>query len=389
MDTKNTILITCGPGLADFLQKELEDLGHTVQSTHPGGVEIEGSLLNTMSLNLHLRTAYNVLYLLRQFTCTSPAQLYDQVASVPWEDIIPPEEYLSVVSRVNTPTIDNTMFASLKVKDAVVDRILAKCGSRPDSGKERDAIVLHLYWKDDRAWLYLNTTGRKLTDRGYRKIPFKAPMRESLAAAVVMATGYDGTVPLINPMCGSGTLAIEAALSAAHRPVGLLRSNFAFTHIKGFDKDIWQDMRINAAKQGKKLAKKNPPAPIVATDISEDAIHAAKKNALTAGVDHLIEFAVCDFAETPIPTENGIVLVNPEYGWRLGEIRQLEKTYERLGDFFKQKCTGHTCYLFTGNLTLAKKVGLRTARRIPFFNADIECRLLKYDMYQGTRRHGK
>ena len=364
-------------------------MGHTVESMHPGGVEIKGSLVDAIRLNLYLRTAYNVLYLLKQFTCDSPDKLYKAVASIGWEDIIPSDEYLSVVSRVDTSSIDNTMFASLKVKDAVVDRIMKKTGSRPDSGKERTAVVIHLYWKGDRAWLYLNTTGQKLTDRGYRKMPFKAPMRESLAAGVVMATGYDGAVPLINPMCGSGTLAIEAALIAARRPVGLLRGNFGFMHLKGFDAEMWRTMRNDAAKAGKKEAKRNSVAPIIATDISKDAIFAARKNAMTAGVDHLIDFAVCDFAETQVPEGEGIVLVNPEYGVRLGEIRELTKTYERIGDYFKQKCGGNTCYIFTGNMPLAKKVGLRTSRRIPFFNGDIECRLLKYEMYAGTRKQGK
>lgn len=386
---KNTILITCGPGLADYLRPEIEALGHTVESTHPGGIEISGSLQDAMNLNLHLQTAYNVLYLLKQFNCTSPNDLYKEVSSIPWEQIIPPEEYLSVVSRVDTPSIDNTMFASLKVKDAVVDRMVKKTGSRPDSGKERNAIVIHLYWRDDRVWLYLNTSGTKLTDRGYRKLPFKAPMRESLAAGVIMATGYDGSVPLVNPMCGSGTLAIEAALLAAKRPVGLLRSNYGFMHFKDFDADNWKTMRTEAAKAGKKLAKNNPVAPIIASDISTEAIWAAKKNALTAGVDHLIQFHVCDFNDTPFPEDKGLVVINPEYGERMGELRKLETTYNQIGDFFKQKCAGYTCYLFTGNPQLGKKVGLKTSRKIPFFNGNIECRLLKYDMYEGTRRQPK
>jgi putative N6-adenine-specific DNA methylase len=208
-------------------------------------------------------------------------------------------------------------------------------------------------------------------------------MRESLAAGVVMATGYDGTAPLVNPMCGSGTIAIEAALIAARRAPGLLRTNFGFTHLKCFDENLWRTIRNDAAKEGRKLAKKNRPARIIATDISPDAIVAAQKNAMTAGVEHLIDFSVCDFADTSIPDEKGIVVVNPEYGVRLGEIERLEDTYNRLGDFFKQKCPGWTCYIFTGNLALAKKVGLRTSRRTAFFNADIECRLLKYDMYEG------
>ncbi len=383
IDRPNTILITCGPGLADSLQGEILALGFVAESVHHGGIEITATFADAMRLNLHLRTAYNVLYLLKQFECSGPAELYDEVASIAWDEIIPANEYISIVARVDTASIDNSMFASLKVKDAIADRMVKKTGTRPDSGKEKRAIVINLYWRDDRAWLYLNTSGLKLTDRGYRRIPFKAPMRESLAAGVVMATGYDGAVPLVNPMCGSGTIAIEAALIAARRAPGLLRTNFGFTHLNCFDEDLWRTIRNDAAKEGKKLAKKNRPARIIATDISPDAIAAARKNAMTAGVEHLIDFSVCDFADTPVGDEKGIVVVNPEYGVRLGEIERLGDTYKRLGDFFKQKCPGWTCYIFTGNMALAKKVGLRTSRRTAFFNADIECRLLKYDMYEG------
>ena len=187
-------------------------------------------------------------------------------------------------------------------------------------------------------------------------------------------------------MCGSGTLAIEAALVASQRVPGLLRDNFCFNHLIGFDNDLWQNMRLKAKKSSSSAPK---PAPIIATDIDEKAVEAAQKNAMTAGVDHLIEFAVCDFAETKIPEQPGIIALNPEYGKRLGEIKQLEKVYGRVGDFFKQSCKGYKGYIFTGNLELTKKVGLRTKRKIPFYNADIECRLLEYELYQGTKKASK
>ncbi|KKL55872.1 hypothetical protein LCGC14_2251080, partial [marine sediment metagenome] len=202
LNNKTTILITCGPSLEEYLQGEVEGLGYVVNSSHHGGVEITGTLDDCMRLNLHLRTAYNVLYLLRKFKCLQPDQLYYNVSQIEWEDIIPVDEYLSIVTRVNTPSIDNTMYAGMKTKDAIVDRIMQETGKRPNSGKERNNLVFNLYWKDDRAWLYLNTSGKKLSDRNYRKIPFIAPMRESLAAAVVTETGYDGTAAFVNPMCG-------------------------------------------------------------------------------------------------------------------------------------------------------------------------------------------
>jgi putative N6-adenine-specific DNA methylase len=381
-DEPQTIRITCAPGLIDYLRHEVEALGYTVDSHRPTGLEITAGMQDAMRLNLFLRTAFNVLFLIDTFTCADPDALYEHVRTLPWEKMIAPDEYLSVISSVNTPTINDWRFASVKIKDAIVDRVASVAGARPNSGPQRENFVVNLYWNGDDARLFLNTSGRKLADRSYRKMPHKAPMQETLAAAVMIATEYDGAVPLVNPMCGSGTLAIEAALIAAGRPPGLLRDNFGFMHRNGFDADTWQSMR----RRARKLRNQAAIAPIIATDIDPGAIRAAGKNALTAGVDHMIRFEVCDFADTPMPPEPGIVVINPEYGERLGEIAELEKTYSRMGDFFKQRCPGWTGYIFTGNLELAKKVGLRASRRMAFFNAKIECRLLKYELYEGTRR---
>jgi putative N6-adenine-specific DNA methylase len=281
------------------------------------------------------------------------------------------------------------MYANLKVKDAIVDRIAEAAGARPDSGKDRDKVVVQFYWKENFCRLYLNTSGQKLSDRGYRKMPHKAPLRESLAAAIIMATGYDGGVPLVCPMCGSGTLAIEAALMASRRAPGLLRSNYGFMHLKYFDRQKWRQMRTDALKKNKTRGGKaiSKPVRIIATDIDSDAVEAARKNAMTAGVSHLIDFDICDFAETVIPPEPGIIVMNPEYGMRLGEIEKLKNTYKRIGDFLKQKCAGYTGYIFTGNPVLSKNVGLRTSRRIEFYNGNIECRLLKYELYEGKKNN--
>jgi putative N6-adenine-specific DNA methylase len=379
---KSRLLITCAPSLSDWLQKEIEAFGHNALLVRKTGIEIEGTLADSMRLNLWLHTAFAVLYMLDEFVCRDAEALYRAAVKLPWEDIIPVNEYISIVSYVDNPTINNSMFPNLKLKDAIVDRIMKKEHRRPDSGPERTNIVINLYWKDDRAWLYLNTSGNKLADRGYRRIPHKAPMQETLAAAVIMATGYTGEVSLVTPMCGSGTLAIEGALIAQNRAPGLLRANYGFMHLKGFNDETWKAVRREAMKAGEK--KRN--SRIIATDIDPVAVEAARKNAATAGVDHLIEFGVCDFAETPLPPAPFIVVMNPEYGKRMGEISQLEKVYERIGDFFKQKCQGLTGYVFTGNLDLAKKVHLTPSRKFPFFNADIDCRLLKYEMYAGSRR---
>ncbi len=377
---KSRIVITCAKGIPSFLKEEVLSLGLPILSEGIADVETEGTMEDAIKLNLFLRTGHRVLFLIEEFNAKRPDELYNKVSRIRWEDIIPEDGYLCVTSSVETQSIKDSRFANLKCKDAIVDRMNEKCGRRPDSGPKRDRTVIHLYWKDERCQIYLDTSGEPLSRRGYRKIPLRAPMQETLAAAVILGTGWKGNGNFINPMCGSGTLAIEAAMIALNKAPGLLRNNYGFMHLKGFNESSWNALR----KKARVMAKKSLNGRIIATDISQEAIEAAKKNASTAGVAHLMEFGVCGYSETPIPKGGGVVVLNPEYGERLGEIEKLKEVYKGIGDFFKKKCLGYKGYIFTGNLDLAKKVGLKTKRRIPFFNSNIECRLLEYDLYEGS-----
>jgi putative N6-adenine-specific DNA methylase len=318
-----------------------------------------------------------VLFPVKEFRAKNSDELYHALSGMSWEDYIPDDGYLCVTSSVHNPTIKDSRFASLRCKDAIVDRIMGKRGRRPDSGPQRDRSVVHLYWNDEYGVVYLDTSGEPLSRRGYRKIPLAAPMQETLAAAVVLATCWNGGDSLINPMCGSGTLAIEAALMGLHRAPGLLRSNFGFMHIKGFNEVRWQELRDRAKRE----AKKSITGRVIATDINPAAVEAARKNAATAGVDHLIDFGVCPFEETLVPDGRGVVVMNPAYGERMGKGGSLDVTYKGIGDYFKQRCKGYTGYVFTGNLRLAKRIGLKPKRQWQFFNSNIECRLLEYNVY--------
>jgi putative N6-adenine-specific DNA methylase len=379
---KSRILVTCAKGIAPFLREEIASLGLPVLSETVAGVETEGGLDDAMRVNLFVRTGHRVLFLLDSFAAANADDLYESVSRIPWEDSIPEDGYISVTSSVENLTIRDSRFANVRCKDAIVDRMQRKYGKRPDSGPERDRTVIALYWKDEECAVYLDTSGEPLSKRGYRKIPLRAPMQETLAAAVIAATGWQGEGSVVNPMCGSGTLAIEAVLIGLNRAPGLLRSNYGFMHLKDFDAALWKELRAEARAK----ARKNLEGRIVASDHNAEALAAAKQNAMTAGVEQLIEFASCDFRETPIPGGGGIVVLNPEYGERMGRIASLEETYKGIGDFFKQRCGGYRGYVFTGNPELAKKIGLRAKRRIPFFNGPIECRLLEYELYEGSRR---
>lgn len=377
---ESKILVTCAKGIAPLLKEELHALGFPIHAEMVAGVLSSGTLDDTMKLNLHLRTAQRVLYFLKSFKVETPEELYEKITRMPWEEHLTEQSYFAVTSAVHTPSIKDTRFANLKCKDAIVDRFQRRLGRRPDSGPKRDAAVIYVHWQESDCSVYLDTSGEPLAKRGYRKIPEGAPMQETLAAAVIQATGWNGKSHFINPMCGSGTLAIEAALLALNKAAGLLRSNYGFMHLKWYNAFAWNALR----KAAREASRKTLECKIIATDIDEKVIRSAKQNALTAGVDRLIEFKVCDFTETPLPEGNGLVLMNPGYGERLGEISDLENTYKGIGDYFKQKCQGKTGYVFTGNAELAKRIGLKTKRRIPFFNGEIECRLLEFELYEGA-----
>lgn len=373
--------VSCAPGLAPWLQTEVEQLGLPIESTDHTGVATRGTMIDGMRMLLHLRTAYHVLQRFADIKATSSDMLHAETTRLPWERVIPVDGYLSVISSVNTPSVNNSMYPNVRVKDAIVDRIQSVHGRRPNSGPKGDRTIVHLYWKNEEATLSLDFSGRKLTDRGYRQMPGKAPMRESIAAALLMEADYNGTTPLVVPMCGSGTIAIEAALMATNRAPGLLRSAYGIQHLSTFDADAWRTQRLDAKKQ----TAKSTPAPIIASDIDEAMVDAARRNAVTAGVDHLIEFKVCDFADTPIPDAAGTVVLHGEYGQRLGETESLKSTYKRMGDFMKQQCPGWTGFVFTSR-ELAGTIGLKPTRRIPFEHAGIDCRLLRFDLYSGTRQ---
>lgn len=377
------ITITCNKRFAPWLEQEVKELGFTIDEVFTTGIRLKGNINDCIRLNLNLRCASQVLYKLVDFQAANADDVYNEVVKYAWEDLLPEKTYFSVTSNVSNPTINNNLFANLRIKDAIVDRLRDKRGMRPPTGAELSGAVVHLFWKDDAASLYLDTSGDSLGRHGYRKLPGKAPMLESLAAATILATKWNKKTPFINPMCGSGTLAIEAALIATDARPGLFRSNYAFMHLAGYDEEIYLEERGNLEKKIIDV----PGLRIIATDFDRQAILNARKNAQAAGVDDLIEFAVCDFVQTEVPEGGkGIVYFNPEYGERLGDIRELEQTYARIGDFLKQKCGGYTGYVFTGNFDLAKKIGLKASRRLEFFNSTIDCRLLEYELYSGTRR---
>jgi len=380
---KSKVIITCNKRLSPYLQDEVTALGYTIERAFPTGVELNITLTECIKLNLNLRCASQILYSIKSFKAITPDDLYNEIKQIEWEELIDFSGYFSVTSNVDNPNITTPLFANLKVKDAIVDRMKEIKGIRPDSGSDANKAVVHLYWKDADADVFMDTSGETLAKHGYRKIPGKAPMLEALASGVIYATKWDRKSPFINPMCGSGTLAIEAVLIATNRAPGLYRMNYAFMHILGYEEEAFFAERRVLKDQ----VIKNPDLKIIASDLSEDAVEVSRRNAKTAGVDTLIEFEVCDFELTSVPEEGkGAVVFNPEYGERLGVHSKLEQTYKRMGDYMKTKCKGYAGYIFTGNPDLAKKIGLKASRKLEFYNGKLDCRLLEYELYDGSRR---
>lgn len=375
---QSTISITCPKRITPYLRQELADLGFPIIKERLAGVETKGTLNDCMMLNLSLRTAHRVHFMLKDCRPKNGDEIYNELVKIPWEDYIDKHGYVSVTSFIKNKTITNTQFANMKIKDAIVDRIRQKTGSRPDSGPNLNKTVVFVFWKNDRAQIYLDTSGESISRRGYRTETSVAPMQETLAAALILASKWKPGQHFVNPMCGSGTIAIEAALQALNKAPGLLRPNYGIKHILGFDEERWNDLRSDLKNQG----DKDFEGRIIATDHDIRAVDATRKNARTAGLDHLIDVRKCDFSETEIPKDNtGVIMLNPPYGDRIGNEKDLEPTYEGIGDFFKQEATGWWGYVFTGNFDLAKKIGLRTNQRIEFYNSTIDARLLEYELY--------
>ncbi len=368
---------TTAKGLEDVLAQELARLGIKVISVEKGGVRFDGNLETCYMANLWLRTAHRVLIHIDDFHCDTPQHLYDGIRSISWREYVNPDMTLAVDCNLRDSDITHSGFAALKTKDAVVDSIRDYYGRRPDVDVQNPDLRINLHIFRNHCTVSLDSSGISLDKRGYRIEAGDAPLRETLAAALVELSGWDGTVPLIDPMCGSGTIPIEAAMIAAGIPPGLKRLSYGFQRWPSYAETIWSKLQ----KEAKYRPIRRDYNPILGFDVSSPLIEKAKNNASRAGVEKYIVFENRDIVDLQPPDQPGIVLFNPPYGVRLGEMEALKKLYKHIGDTLKKRCKGYNAYLFTGNPELAKSVGLKASRRIVLFNGPIECRLLKYELY--------
>jgi putative N6-adenine-specific DNA methylase len=368
---------TTAKGVEELLAGELAALGIEGAALDRGGVHFSGAMEACYRANLWLRTASRVLMTLAVFPCDSPRSLYDGVRSIPWADFLTPDMTIAVDSNLRDSAMTHSGFVALKTKDAIVDTIRDRFGRRPDVDTRDPDLRVNVHLVKNLCTVSLDTSGTPLDRRGYRLERNEAPLRETLAAALVMLSGWDGKSPLADPMCGSGTIPIEAALRAAGLAPGLLRACFGFQRWPAFDSALWQ--RLVTEARGSALD--SLPAQVLGCDRSARALAVARQNSGRAGVEAMITLAQRDLSDFSPPPGAGTLLFNPPYGKRLGEEEELKPLYRLIGDVMKKRCTGYTAYLFTGSADLAKCVGLRASRRIVLFNGPIECRLLRYELY--------
>ncbi len=363
-------------GAEELTAAELAVLGICDAKPGKGGVAFRTDRAGLYRVNLWLRTASRVLVQLSQFPCSSPAELYAGVHAIAWQGLITPVMTLAVDCSLRDSTLTHSGFVALKTKDAIVDRIRESCGSRPNVDTTSPDVRINVHLHKNSCTISLDSSGDSLDRRGYRLERNEAPLRETLAAAVVALTGWDGSIPLADPMCGSGTIPVEAALIAAHIPPGLQRE-FGFQRWLDFDSVIWDGICAEAQKGIRRL----PVGLISGYDLDSRALLLAGRNVSKAGLEGQIHFFHAALEAFRPESNKGVVILNPPYGKRLGEENDLRELYCQIGDVMKKQCRGWTGYVLTGNLELAKYIGLKASRRYVLFNGAIECRLLKYDLY--------
>lgn len=367
---------TCARGLEPLLAAELARIGAMAIQPGRGGVACEGDSLLVYRANLELRTAIRFLRPLLEVEVHTPDELYDAVRTLDWTEFLTPDRTLAVDCNVRDSRITHSQYAARRVKDAICDQFRDRYGRRPSVDVERPAVGLNLHIHRDQAVLSLDSGWDSLHKRGYRPIQTRAPLNEALAAGLLLHLGYDGQLPLVDPMCGSGTFLIEAAWLALKRPPGLTRKWFGFYGWPDFDPGLWSAMREQARKQ----VRSQLPSAIVGSDVRRDAVEFARENARAAGVGHLLRVDRLEWRQArPLQeTGPGFLICNPPYGERLGEEAELKRLYRDLGELAAAHWPGWRLAVFTANDRLAWEIRLPKQRTTSFYNGRLACRLWEF-----------
>ena len=389
------LFLPCAAGVEDFLAEEAHALtglqGEDLRVMR-GGVLMRASWRDAQLLNLHSRLAQRVLIELSHTQYRNEQNLYDAASNVAWEIWFTPKQSFKVEVTAQHSPLTSLNFAALKVKDAIADRFRAKRGERPDVDTRWPDVRIYVHLTTEHATLYMDTSGEPLFKRGWREDKGDAPLKETLAAAMIAASGWDGSTPLYDPCCGSGTIAIEAAQMACGIAAGS-RRRFAFEKMLPFQPHVWSGLLEQA-----QAAEHPPQTEIFGSDVAHRMVDFAERNAERAGVAGVVQFRGGDALQRMPPAASGTMLLNPPYGERIEVAgvagrREAAQTEDGSADFFPQLAThwkrnyaGWTAWMLTPDLKLPGKMRLKESRRVPMWNGPIECRLFRFDMVAGSAR---
>jgi putative N6-adenine-specific DNA methylase len=363
-------------GLIEAGARELTELGaHDVQPEF-SGIYFSADKATLYRINYLARLLSRVLAPLTTFACPDTDTLYREAKQIAWKDFLAEDHTFAVSANVSDSAISHSKYAALRLKDAVVDYFKERCGQRPNVSVREPDIQLNLHIRKDLAVISLDTSGGALHRRGYREETVSAPMQETVAAAIVRFSEWDGSVPLYDPLCGSGTLLCEALMRYCNIPAGVFRDRFGFEFLPDFDGAVWQQVKKTAAASIREL----PYGLIAGSDVSAEAVKAARTNLMGLNYGNNVDIKMMDFRRLPV-LEPGVIVTNPPYGIRMGGDEDLVSFYKDLGDLLKQKCKGSTAFIYFGERTHIKNIGLKASWKKPIKAGGLDGRLVKYELY--------
>jgi len=369
-------------GLENVLADEMRELG--INDIHPGrrAVSFSGGLEHLYKANYGLRTAIRILNILDEFQVSHPDKLYKEIYNMEWERWFSYKRTIAVDSVVSSDHFRHSRFVSQKVKDAIVDRFRAKTGLRPSVDLNDPDVRIHVHIYADRCSVSLDSSGESLHKRGYRRSAWMAPLNEVLAAGMILLSGWSRDTAFIDPMCGSGTLLIEAAMIGKGIPAGIFRNKYCFQKWQDYDEALFEKVKKDM------MPGQDDEVTIRGFDISQEALTAATKNINQAGLRKEVKLKRSPFQELTPGLQKGLIITNPPYGERLEED-DLVRLYKDFGDKLKHDFAGFQVWILSGNMEAIKHIGLRTSRKLTLYNGAIQCKYHRYDLYEGSKKTGR
>ena len=368
-------------GLEDVLAKELADLGAQSIVRHNRAVRFTGDQALLYKTNLCLRTALRVLVPINGFSVRNEHDLYGAINAMPWEDFMEVTDTLAVHCTLNSDLFDHSQYLALRTKDAICDRFREKTGQRPSVDVDLPTLRIFLHVHGDRCTVSLDSSGNSLHERGYREQTNLAPINEMLAAGLELLSGWDQRSPFVDPMCGSGTLVIEAAMLAYRVPPNHDRAQFGFERWTDFDQALWERVHAEA------MAKVRTEGPVImGGEISPNVARKAIANTHNAGVEDRTMITTSAFADLQAPEVPGTLILNPPYGERMDRDEDIHALYKMIGDTLKKNWAGWTAWVITSNMEAARSIKLTPKPKIRLYNGALDCRFLRYELYAGSRR---